>query len=227
MRILYAEDEKSLNEAISEILRKNMYSVDSVFDGEEALDYLYVNDYDVIILDIMMPKMDGISLIKKIRKDKVKTPVLLLTAKSELEDKIEGLDFGADDYLTKPFESKELLARLRALSRRVNEVYDDNISLGNITLSRSKFELSSEDSPKKLTLSSKEYQILELLLSNSKRVFTKELLMDKIWGYDIDTDISVIFVNISNLRKKLKELHATVSIKSKRNIGYYLEFKDE
>lgn len=226
MRILYAEDEKSISDAVAEILRKNNYSVDTVYDGEEALSYIALMNHDIIILDIMMPKLDGIGVLKKIRQDKIKTPVLLLTAKSELEDKIEGLDFGADDYLTKPFESKELLARLRAISRRINEVVDDEISLANIILSRSSFLLSSQHSKKTFVLTSKEYQILELLMSNPKKCYSKDTLMDKIWGYDIETDISVVWVYISNLRKKLTELNSFVSIKSKRHIGYYLEIKN-
>ncbi len=226
MRILYAEDEKAINDAVSEILRKNKYSVDSVYDGEEALDYIAAIEYDIIILDSMMPKKDGMSVLKEIRQMKYKTPVLVLTAKSSIDDKIEGLDLGADDYMTKPFEVEELLARLRAISRRTNEIYDDSISMANIKLSRSHFSLSSEDYIGQVSLSNKEYQILELLMSNTNMYFTTEMIMDKIWGYDIDTDISVIWVNISNLRKKLNLLNSKVKIKSKRNIGYYLEIQD-
>ncbi len=225
MRVLYAEDEKAINEAITEILIKNKYSVDSVYDGEEALDYLETSEYDIVVLDIMMPKLDGISVLREIRSKRIQTPVLLLTAKSELEDKIAGLDFGADDYLTKPFESKELLARLRAISRRGNDLISDEISISNITLRRSTFELSSKNSKEIFVLSNKEYQLLELLMSNPKLVFSKDMLMDRIWGYDMDTDISVVWVYISNLRKKLKKLNSFVNIKNKRNLGYHLEIK--
>ncbi len=227
MRILYAEDEKAISEAVSGILIKNNYSVDSVYNGEEALDYIQMIPYDIIILDIMMPKIDGINVLKEIRKNKIKTPVLLLSAKSEIEDKIEGLDYGADDYLTKPFDSKELLARLRAISRRKNDIIDDEISISNIVLKRSTFQIYSTNSTKIFTLSSKEYQIMEILMSNPKQFFSKDKLMDIIWGYDVETDISVIWVYISNLRKKLKEIKSFVSIKNKRNLGYYLEISDE
>ncbi len=227
MRILYAEDEVAINEAVTAILFKNNYTVDSVYDGEQALSYLKVTDYDIIVLDIMMPKVDGLSVLKGIRSRGIKTPILMLSAKGELEDKIEGLDLGADDYLTKPFETEELLARLRAISRRASEIVSDDISISNITLNRSCFELSSKASKKKFVLSSKEYQILETLMTNPKKFFTKDMLMDKLWGYDVDTDISVIWVHISNLRSKLKEIKSLVAIKNKRNAGYYLEIKDE
>ncbi len=225
MRVLYAEDEKAINEAVTEILIKNKYSVDNVYDGEEALEYLETIEYDIVVLDIMMPRLDGISVLKEIRRKGLKTPVLLLTAKSELEDKIAGLDFGADDYLTKPFEAKELLARLRAISRRGNNFVSDEISISNITLRRSTFELSSKDAKESFVLGNKEYQILELLMSNPKLVFSKDMLMDRIWGYDMDTDTSVVWVYISNLRKKLKKLNSLVSIKNMRNLGYHLEIK--
>ncbi len=227
MRILYAEDEVAINEAVTTILKKNNYTVDSVYDGDEALSYLKVTDYDIIVLDIMMPKLDGLSVLKSIRSRGIKTPVLMLSAKGELEDKIEGLDLGADDYLTKPFETEELLARLRAISRRVGEIVSDDISVSNITLNRSCFELSSKASKKTFVLSSKEYQILETLMTNPRKFYTKDSLMNKLWGYDVDTDTSVIWVHISNLRTKLKEINSLVAIKNKRNAGYYLEIKDE
>ncbi len=197
MRILYAEDEKAINEAVTEILIKNNYAVDSVYDGAEALEYISVTEYDIIVLDLMMPKMDGLTVLKTIRSQKIATPVLILTAKAELEDKIAGLDYGADDYLTKPFETKELLARLRAISRRKNDVFDNVIRLANITLNRATFQLRSQHSKKVIALTSKEYQILELLMVNPQKFFSKDTLMDRVWGYDIDTDISVVWVYIS------------------------------
>ncbi len=227
MRILYAEDEKAINEAVTEILIKNNYAVDSVYDGEAALEYISVTEYDIIVLDLMMPKMDGITVLRTIRRQKIATPVLILTAKAELEDKIAGLDYGADDYLTKPFETRELLARLRAISRRTNDVMDNDIKLSNITLNRSTFQLCSQNSKQALELTSKEYQILELLMLNPHRYFSKDMLMDRVWGYDIDTDISVVWVYISKLRNKLKEIGALVTIRNKRNMGYYLEMKSE
>ncbi len=227
MRILYAEDERAISEAVTQILIKNNYSVDNVYNGEDALEYISLVSYDIIILDIMMPKIDGISVLKEIRKKNIKTPVLLLSAKSEIDDKIVGLDCGADDYLTKPFDSKELLARLRAISRRDNKVISDEIVLANTVLKRSTFELYSNDSIEVFILASKEYQIMELLMKGSKQFFSKDRLMDIIWGYDIDTDISVVWVYISNLRKKLKKINSQLSIKNKRNLGYYLEIEDE
>lgn len=220
MRILLAEDEKSLSNALVSILRRNNYLVDAVYNGEDALNYLKTDVYDLLILDIMMPKVDGITVLKEIRKNKNSIPVLILSAKNELDDKIEGLDSGADDYLTKPFVIKEFLARIRVLSRRINRHIDDIISYGNITLNRSTFELSNGKD--KILLINKEFQMLELLILNPNVVVSTDKIMEKIWGYDSDSDINVVWTYVSYLRRKLDSLNANFKIKATRNIGYSL-----
>ena len=221
MRILVAEDEIDLADGLCAILKGNKYSVDVVYDGEEALTYLEAENYDAVVLDIMMPKVDGITVLKTIREQGNSIPVIMLTAKSELDDKIVGLDSGADDYLTKPFEVKELLARLRAITRRKENVTDNVLTFGNITLNRTTFELSSAKDNYKLT--NKEFQMLEMLMSTPSNIISADTFMDKIWGYDTDSDISVVWVYISYLRKKLAKLEADVEIKVTRNVGYSLE----
>lgn len=221
MRILICEDEIDLADGLCAILKGNKYSVDVVYDGEEALTYLEAENYDAVVLDIMMPKVDGITVLKTIRENGNSIPVIMLTAKSELEDKVVGLDCGADDYLTKPFEVKELLARLRAITRRKENVTDNVLTFGNITLNRTTFELSSEIGNYKLT--NKEFQMLEMLMSTPSNIISADTFMDKIWGYDTDSDISVVWVYISYLRKKLAKLEADVEIKVTRNVGYSLE----
>ena len=221
MRILICEDEIDLADGLCTILKGNKYSVDVVYDGEEALTYLEAENYDAVVLDIMMPKVDGITVLKTIRENGNSIPVIMLTAKSELEDKVIGLDCGADDYLTKPFEVKELLARLRAITRRKETVTDNVLTFGNITLNRTNFELSSEKGSYKLT--NKEFQMLEMLMSTPSNIISADTFMDKIWGYDTDSDISVVWVYISYLRKKLAKLDADVEIKVTRNVGYSLE----
>ena len=221
MRILICEDEIDLADGLCAILKGNKYSVDVVYDGEEALTYLEAENYDAVVLDIMMPRVDGITVLKTIRENGNSIPVIMLTAKSELEDKVVGLDCGADDYLTKPFEVKELLARLRAITRRKENVTDNVLTFGNITLNRTTFELSSEMGNYKLT--NKEFQMLEMLMSTPSNIISADTFMDKIWGYDTDSDISVVWVYISYLRKKLAKLEADVEIKVTRNVGYSLE----
>ncbi len=221
MRILICEDEIDLADGLCAILKGNKYSVDVVYDGEEALTYLEAENYDAVVLDIMMPKVDGITVLKTIREQGNSIPVIMLTAKSELDDKIVGLDSGADDYLTKPFEVKELLARLRAITRRKENVTDNVLTFGNITLNRTTFELSSAKDNYKLT--NKEFQMLEMLMSTPSNIISADTFMDKIWGYDTDSDISVVWVYISYLRKKLAKLEADVEIKVTRNVGYSLE----
>ncbi|WP_455067812.1 response regulator transcription factor [Parvimonas micra] len=221
MRILICEDEIDLADGLSTILKGNKYSVDVVYDGEEALNYLEAENYDAVILDIMMPKVDGITVLKTIRENGNSIPVIMLTAKSQLDDKIIGLDSGADDYLTKPFEVKELLARLRAITRRKDNVTDNILTFGNIALNRTTFELSSKKESFKLT--NKEFQMLEMLMSTPSNIISADTFMDKIWGYDSDSDISVVWVYISYLRKKLAKMEADVEIKVTRNVGYSLE----
>lgn len=224
MRLLLCEDEVELSNALVAILKHNKYSVDAVYDGQEALEYLGAENYDGVILDIMMPKVDGITVLKTIRKKGNTIPVLILTAKSEIDDKVEGLDLGADDYLTKPFDSKELLARIRVMTRRQMNTTNTVLSFENITLDRATFELKSEEEG--VYLSSKEYQMLELLMSNPNHRIATDRFMEKIWGYDSESEINVVWVYISHLRKKLVEVHANVQIKATRNMGYSLEKKE-
>jgi len=182
MRLLLVEDELELSNALVAILKHNNYSVDAVYDGEAALEYLEDQNYDGVILDVMMPKLDGISVLKQLRSKGNNIPVIMLTAKSEIDDKVLGLDYGADDYLTKPFVTKELLARIRAMTRRKTTVTDTTLTFGNISLDRATFELSSPSGSCKLA--NKEFQIVELLMLNPKNLISTEKFMEKIWGYD-------------------------------------------
>ncbi len=220
MRILIAEDERSLARALQKIFEKNNYSADTVPDGEEALIYLDGGNYDVVILDIMMPKMDGITALKRIRNSGNQVPVLLLTAKDEIDDKVLGLDSGANYYLTKPFDTKELLAAVRAITRTVTEV-DSKLRFGNISLDRATFELASPFGD--FRLANKEFQMMEMLMSAPHNIISAEHFMEKIWGFETDTEIGVVWAYISYLRKKLTALKANITIKSSRNIGYSLE----
>ena len=225
MRILIAEDEKELSNALAAILKHSKYSADQAFDGEEALDYIDSVNYDAVILDIMMPKKDGIEVIKAMRKNGDNTPVIMLTAKSEIDDRVLGLDSGADDYLTKPFDIKELLARLRAVTRRKEGNADNTLKFGNTSLNRKSFVLKTED--KEVSLNNKEFQIMEMMMGNSKVIISPERLFENIWGLDSDTEINAVWVYISNLRKKLKEINSNIEIKSIRNTGYKLEVKND
>ncbi|MDE6003866.1 MAG: response regulator transcription factor [Oscillospiraceae bacterium] len=221
MKILVVEDEIALAEALSEILKRNKYIVDAVYDGEDGLEYALTDIYDCILLDIMLPKMNGLDVLRILRKRKISTPVLLLTAKSDIEDKINGLDSGADDFLTKPFVTGELLARVRALTRRKGEVITDEFTFGDVALNKSTFSLSREGQFVKLSL--KEYQIMEMLIANPKQLISKERFIEKIWGYESDVEYNNIEVYISFLRKKLKVIGSGVNIKTARGIGYCLE----
>ena len=221
MRLLFAEDEKSLSRAITAILKNNHYEVDAVYDGEEALAYLECGTYDGAILDIMMPKKDGLTVLKEIRRQGINTPVLMLTAKAEIDDRVLGLDSGANDYLTKPFAAPELLARIRAMTRTQMTQNTSSLSFGNLSLNQTSFELSSPSGSYQLT--NKEFQLLELLMANPGQVISSDSLFEKIWGYESDADPSVIWVYISYLRKKLTALNASVRIRAIRNAGYRLE----
>lgn len=220
MRILLADDEEELTEPVAAVLKKNNYSVDVVDNGSDAYDYIAAIPYDAVILDIMMPGMSGIEVLEKIRKECNNVPVLLLTAKSQVDDRVEGLDAGADDYLTKPFAMKELMARLRSITRRTAESKEINLSFNDITLDRKKSELSGPSG--NVELSSKEYQILEMLILNQDTYLNQDIFMEKIWGLDSETDDKVVFVYISYLRNKLRSSGSKVMIKSKRGLGYYL-----
>ena len=224
MRILVVEDERSLARAIVKILEKGYYSADSVGNGADALEYLDCGNYDAVILDVMMPVMDGITALKKIRERGNGIPVLVLTAKSEVDDKVRGLDSGADYYLTKPFDAKELLAAIRAITRP-SVGAGARLTLGNLTLDRTTYELSAPGGSFRLT--GKEFQVMELFLRAPKVVLSAERILERVWGWDSDAEINVVWVHISNLRKKLKGIGSTVTIRANRGLGYVLEAGDD
>ncbi|MGN0704304.1 MAG: response regulator transcription factor [Lentihominibacter sp.] len=221
MKLLYAEDEISMSEAIVDILEYHNYTVDAVYDGDAALEYARAEQYDGIILDIMMPYRSGLEVLKTLRREGCRTPVLLLTARSEVEDRITGLDSGADDYLPKPFDMGELLARVRAMLRRKEDYTPSVLTFGNISLDSRSFELKGKEGS--VFLPKLEYQLMELLMLNKGIYLSTEDILVKVWGYDTDVEIGVVWVYISYLRKKLAELNADIVIKAKRNIGYTLE----
>ena len=221
MRLLYAEDEKSLARAVSTILTRNNYAVDVVHDGESALDYLVTGNYDGAILDVMMPKLDGIEVLKRMRAQGDHTPVLLLTAKAEIDDRVAGLDSGANDYLTKPFDMKELLARIRAMTRAQSVQQDKTLTIGSVTLDCASYDLTGPGGSCKLA--GKEYQMMEMLMRSPRKLISTETLMDRIWGYDSEAELNIVWVYISTLRKKLKTIDADIEIKAQRGVGYYLE----
>lgn len=221
MNVLIVEDEVQLADALAEILQRNKYHVDTVYNGEDGLHYACTGIYDCIVLDIMLPILDGISVLRMLRKQKISTPILLLTAKSDVADKINGLDSGADDYLTKPFATGELLARIRALTRRTGEVAVDGLQFHALRLDAQSYTLCCNSESVKLSL--KEYQIMEIFMTNPKQIISKECFIEKIWGYESDVEYNNIEVYISFLRKKLTSIHANISIKTARGIGYFLE----
>lgn len=223
MKLLLAEDEQSLSKALTAILEHNGYTVDAVYDGVEALEYLEMGEYDGVILDIMMPRMDGMTALQKIREKGNQVPVLMLTAKSEVDDKVAGLDNGANDYLTKPFASKELLARIRAMTRTQTTAVTSVLQFGNISLDQATKELTSPSG--NFHLANKEFQVMELLMSNPKNVIPTERIMERVWGYDSNAELNVVWAYISYLRKKLTALNADIQIKATRNTGYSLEVK--
>ncbi|MGN0606852.1 MAG: response regulator transcription factor [Oscillospiraceae bacterium] len=222
MKILIVEDEKSLASVLSEMLKQNGYSTDMVHNGVDGLDYAMTGIYDIIILDVMLPEMDGIEVLKRLRANNITSAVMMLTAKSEIEDKIIGLDNGADDYLTKPFITQEFLARVRALSRRNTKEYTGNIlSFGDIQIDKNRHELIKDS--QKIKLSQKEYQIMEILLMNKGNIISKEKFIQKIWGYDTDVEYNSIEVYISFVRKKLQAVGSDVRINTVRSLGYIME----
>ena len=221
MRILIAEDDPKLLKSLVHIFELNNYAVDGVDNGVDAFDFAFSGEYDGLILDIMMPGMDGVTLLKKLRSIGITTPALFLTAKTEIYQKIEGLDAGADDYLPKPFSTGELLARVRAMLRRKDNFTPDLLTFEALSLNRSTYELVYQN--KTQTLSGKEFQIMEMLMQNSTAILSAEQLITHIWGWNTNVDTSVIWVHISNIRKKIDLLGASVSIKFVRNVGYTLE----
>lgn len=222
MKLLLVEDEKQLSEALQQILIKNKYSVDAVYNGDEGLDYALTGVYDVIILDIMLPKLNGLEILKMIRKRKISTPVILLTAKGSVDDRILGLDSGADDYLPKPFSPDELLARLRALTRRNGDFINENIlEFSDIKLNLSTYDMEVNDNS--ITLTQKEFEILKYFMQRPKLVVSKDDLITKLWGFDSDIEHNNIEVYISFLRKKLAYVESNVKITTIRRVGYRLE----
>jgi len=225
MNILLADDERQLTDALSEILKRNNYNVTVSHDGEQALDAILSGIYDLAILDVMMPKLDGFSVVKKMRLNKIDTPVLMLTAKSETADKIYGLNLGADDYITKPFDSNELLARIKALLRRKEKFTGDILSFGDISLDRDTLEIVQGEN--RMVLGKKEFQLLENLMLNSGKCVGKERLIEKIWGYDSEAEYNTIEVYVSFLRRKLLAINSIVEIKSIRGVGYTIGEKND
>ncbi len=220
MRLLLAEDEHSLARALVAILEKNNHTVDAVDNGADALAWLQAGEYDAAVLDIMMPQMDGLTVLQRLRAGGDRTPVLLLTARTEIDDRVLGLDSGANDYLTKPFDSRELLARLRAMTRG-DAAADSRLRVGNAVLDRASYELSAPGGSVRLT--NREFRIMEILMSNPRQLVSTERLLEKVWGYDTDAEPSVVWVYLSCLRKKLAALQANIRIRAARNAGYCLE----
>lgn len=221
MKLLYAEDEPSMSEAVVDILTYHKYTVDAVYNGDDALAYAQAQQYDGIILDIMMPKLSGLEVLERLRKKGIHTPILLLTAKAEIEDRIQGLDMGADDYLPKPFAMGELLARVRAMLRRKENFTPDILKVGNLCLNMQSYKLSCNG--QSFVLPKLEYQLMELLMLNKGIYLSTEDLLTKVWGYDTDAELGTVWVYISYLRKRLMALSANVVIRAKRNVGYTLE----
>lgn len=221
MKLLLAEDEKALSEAVVDILSYHKYIVDAVYNGEDAYDFAMYGNYDGIILDIMMPKRDGLEVLTELRKNGYKKPVMLLTAKSQIEDRIKGLDSGADDYLAKPFDMGELLARIRAMLRRGEEFHTNQIHFGDLTLNVEDGIISCGG--RSVVLPKQEYRLMEQLMLNSSCFMTSEDLLEKAWGYNADTDINSVWLYISYLRKRLANLESKVEIITRRNFGYKLE----
>lgn len=221
MNILIVEDESSLAGAIEHILQKAGYITDWVSDGQAALDYIRGFSYDLILLDVMLPKLDGFTVVRQMRVEKIATPVLMLTARTTVPDKVAGLDAGADDYLTKPFDTDELLARIRAMTRRTGEVVMDEVSFGDVSLALNTAQLSCGE--RSVQLSPKEFQVARLLLSEPKMTFTKELIISRAWGLDSEATDNNVEAYISFLRKKLRYLKSHVGIKNLQKIGYRLE----
>ncbi len=223
MNILLVEDERRLSDSICEIFRSQKYSCDAVYDGLDGLNYAESGIYDIIVLDIMLPEMNGLDVLKNIRARHINTPIILLTARDEIEDKVKGLDYGADDYLTKPFSNAELLARVRALSRRTGDVIIDELKYGDLILVLNSYMLICRD--KNVHVGHKEFEILKMMMSNPTQIFSKEDIITKVWGYLSDAEDNNVEVYISFLRKKLLFLKSQVSISTVRKIGYHLDIQ--
>ena len=221
MRLLIAEDERELAKALKTIFEKHNYGVDVVYDGQEALDYALSGEYDGAVLDVMMPKIDGFEVVRRLRARGVSTPVLLLTARSEIPDRVEGLDAGSDDYLPKPFAMAELLARMRALVRRRERLVPEVIAFSGLSLDLSSYTLFCGE--RRVRLGNREFQMMEMLMENPRRIVSTTQFMERVWGWDAEVDVSIVWVYISNLRKKIARLGANVEIRATRGVGYSLE----
>ena len=221
MKLLIAEDELDLAEALTVFFEKNHFTVDAVHNGFDAYEYAVTGEYDAVILDVMMPKMDGIAVLERLRAEGVKTPIMMLTAKGQKNDRITGFNAGADDYLPKPFDPDELLSRVRAILRRSEAYQPTELSYGDIVLSPSTGELHCGN--RGVRLSGREFQVMELFMRAPRRVFSAERIMEKVWGWDNEAEINVVWVNVSNLRKKLKSIGSGVTLKANRGLGYALE----
>lgn len=221
MRILIAEDERNLAEALSVFFEKNQFSVDTVFDGQAAYDYAVSGVYDAIILDVMMPKLDGVEVLRRLRAEQIRTPVMMLTAKAQKDDRITGFNAGADDYLPKPFEPDELICRVRAMLRRAGDYKPTALTYADLTLDAATGRLSCGEQA--VRLSGREFQVMELFLRAPQVMLSAERILERVWGWDSDAEINVVWVHISNLRKKLKNLGSRVSIYANRGMGYVLE----
>lgn len=227
MRILLVEDEYALADALAESLKKEHYTVDLSYDGESGLDQALTGIYDVMVLDVMLPKINGLEVLRRIRREKITTPVLILTAKDSLEDKLRGFEMGADDYLTKPFQTRELLARIKALTRRRGVIEETVLSYGDLLLDTGLCEIRSEKTGQAMKLSAKEYQMLEYMMMNRRQVITKEQFIEKIWGYESDAEYNSVEVYVSFLRKKMNFVGCSTKIRSVRGVGYILEESKE
>lgn len=223
MRILIVEDSYSLADTLQTALKNENYIVDAVFDGSDGYEYGRTGIYDIIILDLMLPKMDGYQVIKKLKDEKVYTPILILSAKSELDDKVKGFEVGADDYLTKPFEIKELIMRVNAIVKRNYNLQSQNLTCNNMSLDLKSCKMINTDTGKSIRISGKELQLLEMLLYNQRQVLTKEQITEKIWGYYSNAEYNNVEVYVSFIRRKLKQLNCNVTINSVRGVGYSLE----
>lgn len=223
MRILIAEDERNLAEALSVFFEKNQFSVDTVFDGQAAYDYAVSGGYDAIILDVMMPRLDGVEVLRRLRAEQIRTPVMMLTAKVQKDDRITGFNAGADDYLPKPFEPDELICRVRAMLRRAGDYKPTALTYADLTLDAATGRLSCGEQA--VRLSGREFQVMELFLRTPQVVLSAERILERVWGWDSDAEINVVWVHISNLRKKLKNLGSRVSIYANRGMGYVLEVR--
>ena len=221
MKLLIAEDELDLAEALTVFFEKNHFTVDAVHNGFDAYEYAVTCEYDAVILDVMMPKMNGIQVLERLRSEGVNTPIMMLTAKGQKNDRITGFNAGADDYLPKPFDPDELLSRVRAILRRSSAYVPTELSFGDLTLSPSTGEMNCGENS--LRLSGREFQVMELFMRAPRQVFSAERIMEKVWGWDNEAEINVVWVNISNLRKKLRAIGSSVELRANRGLGYVLE----